>query len=197
MFYPQNCKRNNKKTIYLKLNLVFNPTLPVWKESGWFGFQENLIIIASTIVWHASLSFLNFLSFICLVYCWVVHIVTESVPMWHRDVHKILISHLCFICTVKLSCFVFWMRSVFCCLHSLFLNYFFPSLLGMYYFFCCDIMLVIMVTNTCTQQNFYRLFSLLAIIPRWGPYWGSDVPDVNNLHPSPRFRSNLWTESKG
>ena len=34
-----------------------------------------------------------------------------------------------------------------------------------------------------------RLFSLLAIFIRWGPYWGGDVPDVINLHPSPRFRS--------
>ena len=41
---------------------------------------------------------------------------------------------------------------------------------------------------SCTN----RLFSLLAIILWWELYWGGDVPDVINLHPSPRFWS--WFE---
>ena len=49
----------------------------------------------------------------------------------------------------------------------------------------------------CHYTGLYRLFSLLAIILRWGPYWGGDAQDVINLHPSPRFGLDLWTESEG
>ena len=37
----------------------------------------------------------------------------------------------------------------------------------------------------------------MAIILRRGPYWGGDVPDVINLHPSPCFRSWFVERKRG
>ena len=41
------------------------------------------------------------------------------------------------------------------------------------------------------------LFSWLAVISRWGPFWAGDVPDVITLHTCPRFQFWLMTTSEG